>query len=379
MENDTIDNAANAGAANTPPAGRQKKPAAFSLQRRELEKLSPDDQKLTIWHYEQEIEKRMEKDTTFTSPRILSEQQTKPAEANLFDRTDLAGTEVLQKAQILHQEGALLNSVSFGIGGNSLTLKVIKALQKLLYDKSRLHGQENALTGSSSVYPSALQTEHETPRTPEGTFYPTIATTPYQLCRVVMGGKRKPSNEQKAKILNELDRLEKGKFIIQEGNRAVLSSLIEVSYISDGTSTMIWIELKPLFAMIANQAYVKERADILSLLSDVSKDMTLLLYELLITAFSRGLKGRQKPYCRKKNDVFAQIAKLPSYYTNPKRREEDFKYSIGIMKRIRLLSDYSENGTTCTFVLNENHLTENIPHTDPEADINPGYTTDAPT
>lgn len=80
-----------------------------------------------------------------------------------------------------------------------------------------------------------------------------------------------------------------------------------------------------------------------------------------------------------KNDVFAQIAKLPSYYTNPKRREEDFKYSIGIMKRIRLLSDYSENGSTCTFVLNENHLTENIPHTDPEADINPGYTTDAPT
>lgn len=49
------------------------------------------------------------------------------------------------------------------------------------------------------------------------------------------------------------------------------------------------------------------------------------------------------------------------------------------MKRIRLLSDYSENGSTCTFVINENHLTENIPHTDPEADINPDDTTDAPT
>lgn len=339
---------------------KPKGAAETSVTEQEADKLSPEAQKLAVWHEVQQKQKsRTTPDSIIMHPRIVSEQITKPVEPNLFDRTDLAGTAALQQAKMLNDEGNLLNALSFGIGGNALTLKVVKALQILLYKNSSLFGQQKTLSGASSVYALAKRTTKQTPNTPQGTPYPIITTTPYQFCKEVLGGK-KPSKTEKEKILKELNRFERGKFIIQEGNHAACMSLVDVTYITDEKgNSVLWIELKPLFALIAGHGFVRERADILSLLSDVSKDMTLLLYELLITAFSRNFKG-ENTYNRKKDDVFEIIAKLRSYKTNPKRREADYQYSIGVMKRIRLLSDYNENGSTCTFTLNANHLNEDF-------------------
>lgn len=339
---------------------QDQKQGGTSFEKDEVGKLSPEAQKLKVWYEVQQKQKiHTTPDSVFTHPRIISQQITKPVEPNLFDRTDLAGTEALQQAKRLNDEGNLLNALSFGIGGNALTLKVVKALQILLYKNSSLFGEQKTLSGASSVYGLAKRTAQQTPYTPRGTYYPTIVTTPHLFCKEVLGG-RKPSKTEKENILKELNRFESGKFIIQENKRAVCMSLVDVTYLTDEKgNSVLWIELKPLFALIAGHGFVRERADILSLLSDVSKDMTLLLYELLITAFSRNFKG-ENTYNRKKDDVFEIIAKLRSYKTNPKRREADYQYSIGVMKRIRLLSDYEENGSTCTFTLNANHLNEDF-------------------
>lgn len=330
-----------------------------------FEELSPEAQKLYIYKKEQEARKGREFDKTFSHPRLLSEQQTKPVQLDFWTSTQLAKSKMLQQAKILQTDGKLLNTFSLGIDGDVLTLKVIQTLQEMVYETSELYGKDGkVLSASNTLLPSANVSPREYFNIPKGTKYPAITTTSYNFTKEVQGG-RKPNTSEITKVLNELERLRTGSYLLQDSktHRGALMSLLDVTYLVEGNKDILYIELKPIFAKVVGQNYVRERKDVARYLRrKVRKAMTLLLYELLMTAFSRGLTGENKPYMRYKDELFARIAKSASYKNHPKRVAQDFKASLEVMKKIKLLQEYKENdfGSVCYFTLNKNFLKDDI-------------------
>lgn len=326
-----------------------------------FEELSAEEQKLYIHKKEQEARKGREFDKTFSHPRLMSEQQTLPVQLDFWNNSELAGTNALKKAKVLATNGQLLNTFSLGIDGDALTLKVIQTLQQYVYETSELYGKDGAgLSGSNTLLPSAKILKKGYLDIPEGTKYPAITVTPYDFAKEVLGGRR-PNARDIKNTLNELDRLKNGQYILQDSRtkKGAIMSLLDVTYLLDGNKTTLYIELKPVFAKVVGQNYVRERKDVARYLRrKVRKAMTLLLYEVLITAYSRGAEE----YKRYKEELFSRIAKGASYKKNPKRIVQDFKKSIEIMKKIKLLKEYKENeiGSVCIFELNRNFLKENI-------------------
>lgn len=296
-------------------------------------------------------------------PRGLSEQLTKPLSSYFGG---LADSKSLREAKQLVATGT-----SYGLGGGALTYKVLKAISLLLYKISETYFTEKQLKGKDkdrAVYLSGSSTENEFvgkvdqpierdfTGTPLGSPFPSIATTPYYFAKVVMGGEIKGSDDVN-QVIDELNRLEKEKrIIVSNGIVAHTRPIKEVSIYSKDGQTLLYIVLSPMFAQLLGKKYVKERNDILTLLKGVTKDMTLTLYELLILNFSYG----NNSYHLNPKALYEQIAKLPSYKGNPKRAKADYNYSLEVMKRIRLITDYSETPTEIKFTYNKNHLSEDF-------------------
>ena len=325
--------------------------------------LSQDEQVRYIHKQEQEARKKVKLAPTITHTRFLSEQQTKPLQLDLF--ADLAGTNLLKNAKTLYEDGKLLNAFSLGIDGDALTIKVINTLQEIACETSELYGKDGSSLSGSNTYITKDNTNSLSKDwigIPKGTKYPAIIRTPYQFAKDVLGGRR-PDNKTVSRIIDELHHLENGKFILQDTHirRAAITSLLDVSELAEDNNTLLYIVLKPVFALVAGQSYISERKDVARYLRrTVRKSMTLLLYELLIEQLSRNYpKGEWKRY---KERVFERIAKLKRYTKNPKERDRDFAEAIETMKRIKLLNSYSESetGSVCVFHLNENFLKEEI-------------------
>lgn len=334
-----------------------------------FEELSPDDQKLYIYKQEKAASKGKEFDKTFSHPRLMSEQQTKPVQLDFWSSTEIADTKLLKRAKVLQTNGTLLNAFSFGIDGDLLTLKVIQTLQEMLSEKSELYGKNGIeLSGSNTLLPTARTAPkgNDILGIPQGTKYPAISTTPYEFAQNVKGG-RKPNKDDITKVRDELDRLDRGKYLFQDGKSktGIIMSLLDVTDIIDYEGkTRLFIELRPVFAQIVGQKYVRERKDVARYLRrKVRKAMTLLLYQELIIAFSRGDVGEDKPYYTLKENLFARIAKGASYRKHPKRIMQDYEKALEVMKKIKLLQSYRETepiGTICYFTLNKNFLKEDI-------------------
>lgn len=324
--------------------------------------LTPEAQKLYIYQKEKEARKGRELDKTFSHPRLLSEQQTKPVQLDFWSKSEIADTTVLKRAKILCDNGLLLNN------GDLLTLKVIQTLQERVYETSEYYGKEGKELSASNTF---LPTARTAPKgnifleVPQGTKYPAIIVTPYEFAKSVKGG-RKPNKEDIIKVRNELDRLNSGKFLFQDGKkkRGVITSLLDVTDIVEDGETLLYIELKPVFAQIAKQRYIRERKDVARYLRrKVRKAMTMLLYQELMIAFSKGDVGEDKPYFTLKENLFARIARNTSYKKNPKRISIDFKKALEVMEKIKLLQSYRETGAIdiiCYFTLNKNFLKEDI-------------------
>lgn len=328
--------------------------------------LSPEAQKLYIHKQEQEARKGKEFDKTFAHPRLMSEQQTKPVQLDFWSSTEIADTKLLARAKVLQTNGKLLNAFSFGIDGDLLTLKVIQTLQEKVSETSELYGKDGVqLSGSNTLLPTARKSTKDFADIPKGTIFPAIITTPYDFAKDVKGG-RKPNKEDITKVRDELDKLDSGKYLFQDGKskRGAIMSLLDVTDLIEDNKTILYIELKPVFARIAGQLYVRERKDVARYLRrKVRKAMTLLLYQELIIAFSKGDVGEDKPYYTLKENLFARIAKNASYKKNPKRITTDYKKALEVMKQIKLLQSYRETepiGTICYFTLNKNFLKEEI-------------------
>ena len=328
-------------------------------------KLSPEAQKLYIYKQEQAASKGKEFDKTFAHPRLMSEQQTKPVQLDFWSSTEIADTKLLERAKVLQTNGVLLNAFSFGIDGDLLTLKVIQTLQEKVSEKSELYGKDGKeLSGSNTLLPTARKSRNDFADIPKGTIFPAIITTPYDFAKDVKGG-RKPNKEDITAVRDELDRLESGKYLFQDGKskRGAIMSLLDVTDLIEDNKTILYIELRPVFAKIAGQLYIRERKDVARYLRrKVRKAMTLLLYQELIIAFSKGDVGETHPYFTTKENLFARIAKGKGY-KNKKRIAQDFQASLEVMKKIRLLQSYRETepiGSVCYFTLNKNFLKEDI-------------------
>lgn len=300
--------------------------------------------------------------TPIIRPRAISEQLTKPLSSYFGG---VANAESVKKAKQLIADGA-----SYGLGGGALTFKIIKAIEILLYRISELYFSEEQrngrdtkkriyLLGSNTETSSSDKIEKKNEElftgTPIGSSYPSIITTPYAFTKEVYGGVVSGTSDIN-KVIDELNRLEKEKrIIVNNGIIAHTRPLKDVSlYTNESGQTILHIVLSPMFANMIGRKFVRERRDILKLLKGVTKDMTLTLYELLISEMSRGFRY----YHSEPKKLYEQIAKIASYKRNPKRMREDYNYSIEVLKRIRLISDYTETSTECKFIFNLNHLTE---------------------
>lgn len=324
--------------------------------------LSPEGQKLYIHKQELAASKGKEFDKTFAHPRFMSEQQTKPVQLDFWSSTEIADTKLLARAKVLQTNGVLLNAFSFGIDGDLLTLKVIQTLQEKLSEKSELYGKNGKeLSGSNTLLPTARKSRKDFADIPKGTIFPAIITTPYEFAKAVLGG-RKPNKKDITAVRDELDRLDSGKYLFQDNKtkRGAIMSLLDVTDLIEDNKTILYIELKPVFAQIAGQLYVRERKDVARYLRrKVRKAMTLLLYQELIIAFSKGDVGEAHPYFTTKENLFARIAKGSTYERHPKRILQHYQQSLEVMKEIGLLKAYRETepiGTVCYFTLNKDFL-----------------------
>lgn len=308
---------------------------------------------------EASIGKRHAKPKTFAHPRFISNQITHPSTPDLFSETEIANTKVLQAAQALAISGGLANTLSLGIEGSVTRLKVIKALMKMLYEESYLYGTHNkTLAGAGDHTAIRRVATHTTPFYPADTTYPTVITTPTEFCRLVAnGGRAKTGKNDTANILNELEALTKKHILKGERGEALTELIHTFYYVNDQHKTLLRIEFMPFFAKITGQNFVRERTDILSLMCGARKEMTWLLYEVLIIAFSQRLLD----FRRDKESLWQVIAKSRTYSKQTKRRQKDFEDAVSVMRQIRLVAECADEGACWHFRLNGNHLQETFP------------------
>lgn len=328
--------------------------------------LSKDEQLACIHQEEEKAMKANAASNIITHPRITTEQQTHhPIQLNLFAESNLAKSAVLRKAKKVQDEGGnILNIYSFGIEGNATTFKVLQALQERVFRISELYGKKGiTLSGSNTLLPSATKVTNDKGwfNAPKGTTFPAICITPYKFAKEVLGGK-KPSLKAIGNIVDELYKLKAGNYMLQDYNlkRGIVASILDVStFFEKDKDEILYIELKPMFALIAGQTYISERIDVTQYMRrTVRKPMTFLLYGLLIEQYSR----RHYKWIRYKEAVLARIAKSSRYKDHPTEKENAYKDAIGFMEKIKLLKSYSEDetGAVCTFEINENYLKERL-------------------
>lgn len=301
-------------------------------------------------------------------PRALTEQLALPVSAYFGS---IADSKLLKKAQKKVEEGA-----AYGLVGGALAFKIMKAIEILLYEISEIYLTEEQLkakdsdkqlyllgsnTNNTLAERIKLPAEAEFTGTPIGTPQPCIITTPFIFAKKVYGGDN-PTGKRVNEVLEELEKFGAKRILVYRGNAAFTSPLNYSIYANDKRQQLLHITLNPIFAQMIGEKFVRERKDILTLLKGVTKDMTLTLYEILITKLSLGF-----PYFHiNPKKLYEQIAKISSYKKNRKRMKEDFNYSVEVMKRIRLITDYSETVTECKFIFNKNHIQEtfeNYPET----------------
>lgn len=254
----------------------------------------------------------------------------------------------------------LLNRIKLGIEGNAMTYKVIKAIELLLYRQSHALGQTDQNTGAGSLLPGSNKVPQGT-KYKEGTPCPVIVTTTRDLCCEVLGTDN-PGKLNREAVIKELYRLERGEFAFKVGNSICVTGMLNTSLFISKKGVALSIEMRPMFLRCAGEAFIRDRSDILRLMSGEHNTMTFLLHELLVMAFSKGRVGN-KVYSIAKSNMMDRIVRITKYEDHPGLQEKDFKHAVEVMKRIRLVKKYEEvekMRVMSIFTLNENYLEEDI-------------------
>lgn len=184
-----------------------------------------------------------------------------------------------------------------------------------------------------------------------------------------MGENYTPSGAERNEIKDILENLKQKEVIMFiNGNRLAFPLLNLIakdlgSKKSEGNNGKreLWaLALSPVFYNGITQDHIRFRADILKDLKGNQSEMTMRLLWLLGEFFSY---GHSLTLTKRRAELFEEIAVLKRYTDHKKARDEDFRKAIETMKRLRLLSSYTEkegaNGELISvFKLNKNYLTE---------------------
>lgn len=325
-------------------------------------------QKLASDIYQQGRERGLQMGSSLVARQLAREHHHSIAQGNLFD---IIGEEAKGSAIVNQKNDTLLSSIVAGIDGGETAEKVIIALCQVLAEQSDWHPKQKSLKTMEDNGNALLQNvfgEHQLSRVivagelrngmetihdgrsgkdyPKSTC-PVVAIKITDFTRRVMGlaGKAKVRPEDKNAVRGVIIQLKTKQLYTLTNGGWIWVTLIGKArgYINPTTKeeTMV-LELDSIFTKDLFRDFITLPTDILERLRGRQKKITMRLFWLLCE--QRSCRKNSYPLEHvKKADLLSEIAIIDSYKKNLKRREDDFREAVEMMKKIRLIADYSES------------------------------------
>ena len=291
--------------------------------------------------------------TTYKTPRMLAQQQTRPKppkDKNLFD---LLTEEARKKAVQISNKGGLLSQITDGINAGVLGSKVIIGLAQTLAEQSELYHTEDEMLGIGD----AANPDKEITKRNFGKHkqlpYANIYVREREFTQLVKGTKEVSSSDRK-EVMGVLNKLKDCYHFLSvkdaQGNEKYVGmQLLNISgiVIDPKTNARGYIvELKPIFIHGIKNDFVTLRKDTLQKLGGRTSDLTMKLFWFLTEQHSYKTREGYPLVRIFKDELLNHIAILKMYEKNIKRRNEDFAKAIEKMAEVGLIKPLKgKNGT----------------------------------
>lgn len=342
----------------------------LSLQKGEREAVaeSPTTQNLASDIYQKGKERGQQMGSSLVARQLAREHHHSIAKGNLFD---VIGEEAKKNAIVCQEQDNLLSSIVDGIDGGETAEKVIIALCQVLAEQSDWHSKQkslktmenngnkllkkffgqpeirkNVVAGALRKGGEKIHIEQKGQDYPSSTC-PIVAIKITDFTRRVMGltdnGKVRP--DYRKAVRNILDQLRaKELYTLTNGAWLSVTLIGKKRGIIDPTTKeeIMILELDSVFTKDLLKDFITLPTDILERLRGRQKKITFRLFWFLCEQRSYHKNSYPLEHV-KKADLLSEIAIIDSYKANPKRREDDFKEAVEVMRKIRLIADYSES------------------------------------
>lgn len=344
----------------------------LSLQKGEREAVAenPSTQGLAVASdiYQKGKERGQQMGSSLVARQLAREHHHSIAQGNLFD---IIGDEAKGSAIVSQKNDSLLSSIVAGIDGGETAEKVIIALCQVLAEQSDWHSKQKSLKAMEDNGNALLQKVFGEPQLSKvivagslrkgmetihddrnGKDYPksicpVVAIKITDFTRRVMGltGKAKVRPVDRKAVRSVIIQLKtKQLYTLTNGGWIWVTLIGKARGFIDPTTKeeIMVLELDSVFTKDLLKDFITLPTDILERLRGRQKKITMRLFWLLCEQRSYHKKSYPLEHV-KKADLLSEIAIIDSYKNKPKRMEEDFKEAVEMMKKIRLIADYSES------------------------------------
>lgn len=287
----------------------------------------------------------------YKTSREITRLSTRPRKKGQDLFSLLTDEEDKKSYEEIKERGGYVSPLTSGIVVSVLGNKVIKALQRCLYAQSWRYGRKEGEGLPEDVVTANIGEGHKDEEGVKDSSF--ICTDPYSLTKMVLGGKTIGGDnvKQVMQTLSELDNT----FAYNDKDRSYYR-LLTIEKITKGTANTpgeIFIALRSIFWKGMENDYINTRADELQLLSGITSNLSLRLYDVLKELDSYNLPTQQKSgYVQiKKSNLMERIAVKKSYDKNPKRAKDDFLSAVKDMKKIGIITKTEERGGNILFYI----------------------------
>lgn len=322
-----------------------------------IDKLSDEEIERVIEYYSHKGERTeiLEADLSryYKTARGLTTQMTRGRKRGQNLYSLLTEDEDIKFAKDFEEQGKLLSTLTSGIVVTALENKVIKAIQKHLYAQSRGYGRGEGNGLPEDIVKTNIGEGYDKDETLRDSSF--VCIEPYKFTREVLG-RDDIGGEDLKRVMGALSTLD-GKFAYDDKERAFyrLFTLEKIKTQTEEGAGQVFIACRPIFREGLEKNFINTRTDELQLLSGISSDLSLRLYDILKEVESyRTPTQRSKGYIQmKRTALLERIAVKKSYDNQRKRIESDFSSACEDMVKIGIITKVTEVGENVRFYVSK--------------------------